>query len=110
MTFPDNPFPTKEAVTARIAELQEMGFKPGYMGDVRVGDIIAKAPEEFSHFEFGLMAVTRVEDVDGSYYEPEEDVVVRNRVMRIIGFDENDLERHIHFGSTHSIYLYRSAS
>ena len=96
-------------VTACLFELQDAGFVPGYVSDLQVGDIWVKDPERFPYFDYSTMiqVVERIHAVDASYFEPENDEFVNNVVVSMICLGEDNLSRHITYGSTHGVYIYR---
>lgn len=97
------------SLAEEIKELLEYGFRAAWMMDLKIGDIFA-GPRMF---EFDppreLYVVERIVRVgSGPIYDPtDEDDVRENYVMGLIVTDAQGLERHLAYGHSHEIYIWR---
>lgn len=95
-------------VQACIHQLNEFGFEPAYFSDLSVGDIWIKEPERFPYRPESTMlhVVERILPVDATYFD-EDDKLVQNVVMNMVVYSEDGVRRHMTYGSTHGVYIFR---
>lgn len=90
-----------------IADFMRRGFKAAWMSDLKIGDIFAGPRLFASDPPRQLFVVERIMKIDASYFGPEEEEIVPNVVINLIVTDEEGLERHLMYGHTNAIYIWR---
>jgi hypothetical protein len=92
--------------------LMEDGYKPGYMGDIREGDLVAIPPVSRTSFAGEIhpvktIVVDRLMKQDASYFDPDENEQVQNVVINFIGFNLDNLPEHLSYGSMYPCFYKR---
>lgn len=97
----------EQVVRDEIRELKQMGFRAGWISDLKEGDLFA-GPRMFAFDPpREIFFLERIRKIDGSYYEPEDDTLVHNVVVDMIVIDAEGLQRHLSYGSSHDIYIWQ---
>ena len=99
---------TQEETELLVAD----GYEPGFMMDIRVGDLVAIAPVMRTSFDGApippkTLTVVRIVKQDGSYWQPEREEMVRNTVVNFIGMNLNNLPEHCAYGHTYPCFIKR---
>lgn len=93
--------------------LVQDGYKPGYMMDIREGDLIAIPPVSrirFSESEpkpsVKTLVVQRVMSLDASYVDDSKKFI-QHTVITFIGINVNNLPEHCSYGNTYPCFIKR---
>lgn len=92
-----------------IEDYLSRGFFAAWIDDLEIGDIFA-SPRMFTFDEpRKLFVVERIIKVGQEGYDDldEADDIRPNHVVCLIVRDEDDIQRHLAYGHTHEIYIYR---
>lgn len=92
---------------AELDMLVSDGYEPGYMMDIREGDLVAIPPViRFDDQKVITVVVTRLMPTNGDYMD-ESGAMVRNTVMVFIGNDLDGRPHHLSYGGTYPCFLKR---
>lgn len=104
---------TQEETALLVAD----GYMPGWMMDIREGDLIAIAPVVRTNFADGspvppkTLTVARVIRSDASYteydHETHEERLVPHTVINFIGISLDNLPEHCAYGNTYPCFIKR---
>lgn len=95
-----------ESEAEEIRGLMDSGFKAAWIKDLKVGDIFAGPVITRSEGPRKLFVVERILNLDGSYWG-EDERMHENVVVNMIVTDEDGIERHLSYGHTHNVYIWR---
>lgn len=99
---------TQDELTLLIQD----GYEPGFMMDIREGDLIAIPPIMRTNIE-GLnntiktLVVKRVIKSDSSYYDSDKDEIIPHTVINFIGITLDNLPEHCMYGNTYPCFIKR---
>jgi hypothetical protein len=101
-----------EFTNDEIVMLVEDGYEPGFMMDIREGDLVAIPPIMRTNFEgvpnpVRTLVIQRIMPVDSSYHDMDTDELVRNVVIHFIGMTLENLPQHCTYGSTYPCFFKR---
>ena len=84
------------------------GYQPGYMIDIREGDLVAIPPvTRFDDKPVQTIVVTRLMVVDASYWDERKNGIVPHRVIDFIGTDLDGRPHHLSYGNTYPCFFKR---
>jgi len=93
--------------------LVEDGYQPGFMLDVREGDLVAIAPGIRSNFDgttrpIKTLTVQRLLILNNSYYDYESDEMIENVVIKFIGINLDGLPEHCAYSNVYPCFIKKS--
>lgn len=93
---------------AELDMLTADGYTPGYMMDVREGDLVAIPPVmRLDDKKVQTIVITRLMMVDGSYWDDRQGGIVPHRVIDFIGTDLDGRPHHMSYGNTYPCFIKR---
>lgn len=92
--------------------LTQDGYKPGFMMDIREGDLIAIPPVWRSQFDgtpipIKSLTIERILELVTQDYDEVNDRVIHHTVVVFIGRDLDGLPEHCSYGNTYPVLIKR---